>query len=142
MLPITSSTTKIIKSEAYLFIRAIGTFLLIFWIMVQFVKRPSFNNEKFLIILFTAIFYTSIYYLASFNLWAIKFDYKLSKKVTIILKDSSTINTNDSIRYIGRTHSHIFLYRDEKKENYTSLIPVEEVKGINVETDLNWLRIP
>lgn len=143
MLPIRSSTTKFIESEAYLFIRACGTFLLIFWITIQFIRRPSFNNEKLLIVLFIATFYTLIYYLASFNLWSIKFDYKLSKRVTIILKDSSIINTNDSIRYIGRTNSHIFLYREtHQKENYTTLISTEDVKRINIETDLNWLCIP
>lgn len=56
---------------------------------------------------------------------------KDSTQTSIYFKDSTQINTNDSIKYLGKTDKFYFIFN--RKSGVSSIYPAEEVKEITTE---------
>lgn len=146
MMPINKATTKFITSEGYFVLRIAVAFVFLSFAVIPYMGS-KFEIKKLNLygILFVIFFYCAIYYSASHKLWAMKNkpNYYFPT-ATIELKDNTTIYTNDSLIFVGKTHSYIFLYRFMAiaDSSYTRIIPMDQTKNISIIKYGSWYRLP
>ncbi len=146
MLPIRFSIRKFVVSEVYFFLRVIITFVFISWSMAPFLgTKFELKKINIYIIAFVLIFFCSIYYTASHKLWSVKNNPSAYfSSSTLILKDSTIINTSDSLILVGKTNNYVFLYKFTSPIDfsYTKVIPMDQIKTILVHKYGKWFRLP
>src|SRR5688572_10600806 len=81
-----------------------------------------------LMIFLAAFCLSAIYFFAQKSADRVFYNKRGLPHVQMIKKDNSSINTNDTIRYIGKTRSYIFLYNSIEKS--TVVLPTEDIYTI------------
>lgn len=143
--PLMASSSKLVHSEGFFFMRAFAVLIFLFWGIVPYLgSKLPIRKETVYLLCFVLIFYTSIYFFVSHKLWSAKNDpYAYSIPRRIVLKDSTTLNTNDTLLYIGKTNNYIFMYTNSRDgSGYSTIIPIDQVFRIINSRPVSWLRIP
>lgn len=138
---------KLLYSELYIFLRAFVVIVFIYWGVIPYLgSRTSLKKELVYIGVFVLIFFVTIHYYVSHQLWSFKNDvlHQYNSPKRIILNDSTILNTNDTLFYIGKTNNYIFIYIEPKNNNapYSTAISMEHVKSISTFKKVGWLRMP
>ncbi len=149
MLPIREAFTTFIKSETYFAMRLVGVFIFFAFFLKDLVPflGSQFNFKKIYLyfIIFIVIFFGAIYFKTSHKLWSVRNDpHQYFLATTLVLKDSTTINTNDSLIFIGQTNNYVFLYRftPQLDSSYTTVISIDQIKTIKIQKYVAWGRLP
>jgi len=145
MMPINKATTKFISSEFYFGFRVILACVFFSLAVAPFIgAKFDIKKVKLYAGVFILIFFCSVYYTASYKLWAVKSKPDFFPTANIVLKDNRGFITNDSLILVGKTNNYLFLYHFTPlaENSYTQIIPMEEVRTINIIKYGSWYRLP